>query len=312
MNSNVVNTDCADSPDAVTLLTKENTRRTRGFTLIELLVVIAIIAILAAILFPVFAQAKEAAKKTSCLSNQKQAAVAVLMYMNDYDDTVCMVNGDYLVPNDPDAPAGTLLTVQEWYGHVYYLTSGEYVPGNAKYSILQPYMKNSAIHGCPTVGPQPPIPPAAFFSAGGNGLGYGLNEYVGQAQGTGMDLPAETILSGDTIYANTRPTAPYTSSPWYGTTLLARYGIQGGVGNLVASSALQARHGGEKVNIAWMDGHATSKSLSIDIYSKWSGYNAANTALNKKTFKAGILLKNGKDFGDGWNDFWYYQTQKSW
>jgi len=59
-----------------------------GFTLIELLVVIAIIAILAAILFPVFAQAKEAAKKTSCLSNIKQIDLASLMYEGDYDDTI--------------------------------------------------------------------------------------------------------------------------------------------------------------------------------------------------------------------------------
>lgn len=59
----------------------------KAFTLIELLVVIAIIAILAAILFPVFAQAKEAAKKTQCLSGQKQVGTGMMMYLNDYDDT---------------------------------------------------------------------------------------------------------------------------------------------------------------------------------------------------------------------------------
>ncbi len=62
-------------------------RKTRAFTLIELLVVIAIIAILAAILFPVFAQAKAAAKATSALSNTKQIGTAQQIYLADYDDT---------------------------------------------------------------------------------------------------------------------------------------------------------------------------------------------------------------------------------
>ena len=60
--------------------------KSRAFTLIELLVVIAIIAILAAILFPVFAQAKEAAKKTQCLSNLKQIGLGATMYATDSDD----------------------------------------------------------------------------------------------------------------------------------------------------------------------------------------------------------------------------------
>ena len=83
----------------------------RAFTLIELLVVIAIIAILAAILFPVFAQAKLAAKKTVAISNQKQIGLAIIMYAGDYDDIYpredgCTLN-DAINPAFNTLPAGT-------------------------------------------------------------------------------------------------------------------------------------------------------------------------------------------------------------
>src|SRR4051812_7719020 len=80
----------------------------RAFTLIELLVVIAIIAILAAILFPVFAQAKEAAKKAVCLSNLKQISLGWMLYAGDYDDFMCPTS--YFEGSNQFAPTVTVGT----------------------------------------------------------------------------------------------------------------------------------------------------------------------------------------------------------
>ncbi len=92
----------------------------RAFTLIELLVVIAIIAILAAILFPVFAQAKEAAKKTQSLSNAKQGATSLMIYTGDYDDLMPNTNlvdyatGNYQATIVVDVPAEWRSTNAAW------------------------------------------------------------------------------------------------------------------------------------------------------------------------------------------------------
>jgi prepilin-type N-terminal cleavage/methylation domain-containing protein/prepilin-type processing-associated H-X9-DG protein len=109
----------------------------RAFTLIELLIVIAIIAILAAILFPVFAQAREKARQTSCLSNTKQVALALRMYMEDFDERLffrTFSNADstrahVAVPRiHPD-----FNTLQWW-------------------NVLMPYIKNQQIFTCPSDG----------------------------------------------------------------------------------------------------------------------------------------------------------------
>ena len=91
-------------------------RKSRGFTLIELLVVIAIIAILAAILFPVFAKAREKARQISCISNMKQIGLGILQYTEDFDEQMVPKGGPY--------PAGTYTAVVAWS------------------ALVQPYIKN--------------------------------------------------------------------------------------------------------------------------------------------------------------------------
>ena len=109
----------------------------RAFTLIELLVVIAIIAILAAILFPVFAQAKEAAKKASCLSNNKQIATASHLYAGDSDDVLMQTSWEGTITPNPINP-GDKFQIHWTYN-------------------IQPYMKNYQMLVC-TSDTDPQIP----------------------------------------------------------------------------------------------------------------------------------------------------------
>src|SRR5437016_5406048 len=96
---------CQMSPRSRPLRTYGSQKARRGFTLIELLVVIAIIAILAAILFPVFAQARERARMSACLSNMRQIGTGMMMYAQDYDETLphirftCKVGHCYIWKN---------------------------------------------------------------------------------------------------------------------------------------------------------------------------------------------------------------------
>jgi prepilin-type N-terminal cleavage/methylation domain-containing protein/prepilin-type processing-associated H-X9-DG protein len=131
-------------------------RRRRGaFTLIELLVVIAIIAILAAILFPVFAQAREKARQASCLSNMKQMSLGVLMYTQDYDEKF------------PKAQ------------HLDNYNNGW---ANSWAVVTQPYVKNYGVYRCPSDGDTSVR--NADWNWAGVGISYTVNmesNYVGSA-----------------------------------------------------------------------------------------------------------------------------------
>ncbi|MEN6642479.1 MAG: prepilin-type N-terminal cleavage/methylation domain-containing protein [Armatimonadia bacterium] len=165
----------------------------RGFTLIELLVVIAIIAILAAILFPVFAKAREKARQSSCLSNLKQLALANLSYAQDYDERVVPLN----------------LGGQYWT------------------ALLMPYMKNTQVYQCPSMSnltyAYAPVFPT--FSADSN---WGGAAYANKSQSLGaVEYPADAIFMMEAQNGASNPPTNanciyclrnYATSPGLGTT----------------------------------------------------------------------------------------------
>ncbi|MFM9872787.1 MAG: prepilin-type N-terminal cleavage/methylation domain-containing protein [Fimbriimonadaceae bacterium] len=170
-----------------------------AFTLIELLVVIAIIAILAAILFPVFAQAKAAAKKTQALSNVKNLTTANLIYNTDYDDTYMIATP--FVPGigyawDRFIPTTSLIKTTTPAG----VASGI---NTAFHNSIQPYMKNYQILRDPAGSSRSPLPASVFTAAGITAadisaanppvINYTYNGLLDSYQDTAIANVAETI-----------------------------------------------------------------------------------------------------------------------
>jgi prepilin-type N-terminal cleavage/methylation domain-containing protein len=151
-------------------------RGRRGFTLIELLVVIAIIAILAAILFPVFARAREAARRTACVSNMKQVTSAFMLYTQDYDE-VLPYHWTPAPTSGGDIANYATSTLPVWI------------------NSLMPYVKHKGVWGCPSASEHPAAPPV-----GGSDSNY---YYNGQASGkplAAIQRPAESVLYAEWAY----------------------------------------------------------------------------------------------------------------
>lgn len=188
----------------------------RGFTLIELLVVIAIIAILAAILFPVFARAREAARGAACRSNLKQLASAHQMYAQDYDGIMLSCRMNYAGTNSPLRPGA------QWYEWP---------------DMLHAYVKNAGVYICPS---DATVRPTSAYGTSG---GYALNWVYASNFGSphpmdSVTYPAEAIL--------------FTDGTGY-------YCAGGADGPATAWAKYVSDRHNETVNIAWLDGHVSSR-----------------------------------------------------
>lgn len=250
-------------------------KKANAFTLIELLVVIAIIAILAAILFPVFAQAKEAAKRTACLSNTKQTGLALVMYANDVDD---MVPTPYEVLNP-------VQLVDNW-------------------ELVSPYIKSENLWFCPDDGTKNCDTDEALPNATGPGdpcISYGSNwgpmqSFTANTVEGGLYTTFEFLptVSAPTVYAcpgismtsiaNPAQMFAYGDSedtPWYTVCLgsiLSRTWLAGELTSAGNGSNLtsinQVRHGG-KFNFAYTDGHSKVMQMAGGIWTggeQWLAY----------------------------------------
>jgi prepilin-type N-terminal cleavage/methylation domain-containing protein/prepilin-type processing-associated H-X9-DG protein len=245
----------------------------KGFTLIELLVTIAIIAILAAILFPVFARARENARRSSCMSNLKQIGLAVMQYTQDYDEHLpnrfnsFPVGYAYTLPNGGTTSSTAIL----WYMQIY------------------PYIKNYQVYNCPS--------DSLHTYTGGytSAIGYGINQTLPSfctsncgvvmfpANGVGGTSPGASLAAIDDVSGTIAITDAKYYAIKFDTVLTESQATDPAMGACVPESSpynfagcVGARHL-NTVGTLFVDGHVKSMQWqtilggsSVNVYRYWT------------------------------------------
>ncbi|RYF50710.1 MAG: DUF1559 domain-containing protein [Cytophagaceae bacterium] len=237
-----------------------STRNRNGFTLIELLVVIAIIAILAAILFPVFAQAREKARATACLSNMKQMGTALMMYAQDYDGGMPPWDIGYLA-----SPLGTTIpppdtdkVVYYWDANLFpYVKSGSFTPPTGT------PVQYSGLWTCPSSDAD------RSRTTGTRTRSYGVSTGYASWLGAGASPTGQTGFTprteadfdkaAETIFATESGSAGLTNQPYYTAGYWEKYAALDASGNgksgYPGNRERPFRHNGG-ANYVYCDGHA--------------------------------------------------------
>lgn len=196
-----------------------------GFTLIELLVVIAIIAILAAILFPVFARARENARRASCQSNLKQIGLGIAMYTQDYDERM------------PGSSANN--AADSSHSLSYY---------------VQPYIKNTQVFKCPSDST------TKTYSYGYNYVYLSLTGLAGAISSAQIQTPAETVEMVDN-YGATAQDYVYSPRYWRSNGGASQLGNSPSTTNAYQHGDVNDLHL-DTVNTLWCDGHVKAEKIS--------------------------------------------------